>query len=128
MKIYLSGPIADCTDEEAGAWREYASLQLHDQVFNPFKDRDFRENAEGNEVEIVEGDKADIMASNLVLANCWKTATGTCMEIMFAFDHNIPVFIVVPSNRSPSPWLVYHGTIYTSLDEALHKIREMFLG
>lgn len=123
MMVYLSGPIADCTDEEAGAWRDYATQRFGaDKVFDPFKQRDFRKNSEGNETLIVEGDKADILASTLVLANCWKTATGTCMEIMFAYDHNIPVVIVVPPNKTPSPWLVYHGSIIPSLDEAIEEI------
>jgi hypothetical protein len=35
---------------------------------------------------------------------------GTSMEILYGWERNKVVVIVVPDGPAPSPWLVYHNT------------------
>lgn len=122
MKVYLGGPINGCTDEEANGWRDAAKKQIEDaghEWVDPM-DRDYR----GREMEpgiaeaIVENDKADIDKCDVILLNCPKPSVGTSMECFYAWTQDKRVVAIVPSDRPPSPWLVYHA------DALCHSVRE----
>lgn len=123
MKVYLCGPINGCTDDEASNWRDRVKSVLGDgNCVDPMR-RDYRGVEDQNVEAIVDGDVTDILASSVVLANCWHTSWGTAMEIHLAHQWNIPVIAVVPPGSRVSPWLRYHARIETSLDDALTAIR-----
>lgn len=87
--------------------------------------RDYRGNERGNDVEIVEGDKRDIMSCAAVLVNANKPSWGTAMEVHFAYSKGIPVVAFCDSS-SPSPWLVYHTvSISKTLTDGLAAVRKL---
>lgn len=120
MKVYLAGPINGCSDEEANAWRTRAKSLLPD-VLDPM-DRDYRGQEKGNVDAIVEGDKADIDACDMVIAYCPKPSVGTSMEVLYCYgdiEQRKPCIVVVPNGSSISPWLRYHATtVVSTIEEA----------
>lgn len=118
LLVYLCGPIDGCTDDEATEWRNRVKSVLgEDHCLDPMR-RDFRGVEDDHVNEIVESDKRDIYASDVVLANCWKASWGTPMEVYLAWYAGIPVIAVVPEGSKVSPWLQYHAQVVTSLDSA----------
>jgi uncharacterized protein DUF4406 len=108
--IYLGGPIAGCTDDEANGWRNETIEQFKDiyDFKNPMirdsRGRYFNPNA------IVEGDLEDIKASNIVLFNCWMASYGTPMEMVYAAKLYGKSVITIKC-KPISPWIFYHSTI-----------------
>lgn len=77
MRVYLAGPIFGGTDAECNVWREEARRRLYGcTAVNPM-DRDYRGREDGNAAEIVEGDKADILTCDAVLAWCDRPSSST---------------------------------------------------
>lgn len=105
--IYLAGPIAGCTDEEMNGWRTLVKKAApQHKYFDPCQ-RDFRHEAGGKEKLIVELDKAEIDASDIVIAHCKKIGSGTMTEIIYAWGQGKRVISVVGS--PVSPWIRYHS-------------------
>jgi hypothetical protein len=125
MLVYLAGAINGCTDEECKDWRTYVKNKLGDtRCLDPMV-RDYR----GREMEcideIVEGDKKDIDNSTHILVSYEKPSVGTSMEILYAWERKIPVYVVSSKENRLSPWLVYHSNgVFHSYDEAMAKIME----
>lgn len=118
MKIYLAGPINGCTDEQANGWRSQVKA-IHADVLDPMA-RDYRGKETESVSEIVEGDKADINASDGLLAYFERPSVGTSMEVLYAWQQNKPVVIVNKSGKPASPWLAYHSiAIVESIADAL---------
>lgn len=114
MKVYLGGPINGCTDEEANGWRSLVKQVLDEAGWawiDPM-DRDYRgrELDPGIAAEIVELDKEDIDACDVLLMNCPKPSYGTAMEILYGWGRGKPVLVTLPEGSTPSPWIVYHAT------------------
>jgi nucleoside 2-deoxyribosyltransferase len=126
IKVYLAGPIFNCTDEECRDWREYATKKIVGTSIDPMR-RDYRGIEEESIAEIVELDKLDIMEADYVLVNYGDIppgSVGTAMEILFAWEQHKTVYIVTTQPKV-SPWLTYHSTlIFTSLDDAILYINE----
>jgi hypothetical protein len=123
---YLAGPINGCTDDEATNWREVVKARLGEEnCLDPMR-RDYRGREELCTDAIVNGDKNDILASDIFLANCWQVSVGTSMEILYAFEHMTGVILSVMKPGVPvSPWYRYHANhIFTSLDDALNWIED----
>lgn len=111
MRIYLAGPINACSDDEVTSWRAEARAALEPrghEIVDP-ADRDFRGVENETYESIVEGDKADINRCDLVIAHCWQPSYGTAMELLYAWERDIPVFAVVPNGQPVSPWVRYHS-------------------
>lgn len=108
MKIYLCGPINGCTDEECKNWREEAKKRF-EQTIDPMR-RDYRGIEAESVNEIVQLDKLDVDNCDLILANCPKPSAGTSMEILYAWERNTPVVVVIPEGTPISPWIKYHAT------------------
>ena len=123
MKIYLCGPINGCTDEECNDWRQMVSRVFSEKI-DPMR-RDYRGKELESVNEIVQLDKIDVDKCDIVLANCPKPSVGTSMEILYAWERNKPVLVVVPKDGPISPWLRYHSTkILHSFDEAVNWIKQ----
>lgn len=112
--IYLAGPIAGCTDEEANDWRSQIRAGLADQdivILDPM-DRDFRGVPMTPQIasDIVTGDKSEIDTCDIAVFNCWKPGWGTAMEMLYAYDIACAyVVAIVPTDVSLSPWIIEHS-------------------
>lgn len=127
MKIYLCGPIAGCTDEECKDWREAAKKQFKDTI-DPMR-RDYRGREDDCVDEIVELDKKDIDDSDALLVNHPKPSVGTSMEVLYAWERNKLIVVVVPKGSSISPWMIYHSTfIVETFEEAYRILADLNLG
>lgn len=117
MKVYLAGPIAGMSDDEAGQWRNDSAIMLNPmgiETIDPFKLRDFRGQFGQQNLVVVEPDKRDIDLSDALLANCHIVSVGTSMEILYAWERAKFVVVVVPDPGRMSPWIRYHAHYVTS--------------
>jgi len=72
-------------------------------------------------VYIVQRDKRLILRSDILVAYIRNYSFGTIMEIMFAFDHGIPVYVVCDKDQFlDDAWLLFHST------KQFRKIEECF--
>jgi len=121
--IYLAGPILGCNDSECKDWRELAKKILPAEKFFDPMARDYRGCEDNHIKEIVEDDKKDIDASDILVVYYNKPSVGTSMEIIYAWERNKTVLIVVPPGLQVSPWLKYHSHgIFKSLAEVAAEI------
>ncbi len=126
MKLYLAGPIANCTDAECNDWRARVKA-LHPDCLDPLV-RDGRHlSLTPDECRmIVEGDKADISSCDALLVWYVKPTVGTSMEILYAWERHKPVIVVNVENAQLSPWITYHATgIVVTIEHALSVARKL---
>lgn len=117
--IYLCGPINGRSDDDCRNWREQAKALLSATIDPMARDYRGRELEPGIAAEIVENDKEDILASTALLVMFDKPSVGTAMEVLFAYEHGIPVHIVNVSGKPLSPWMIYHATaLHETLEDA----------
>jgi nucleoside 2-deoxyribosyltransferase len=128
VKVYLAGPIAGMSDEQAGQWRDDTASVLGPggiETIDPFKLRDFRGTFGIADLVVVEPDKADIDSCEAVLANCHIISVGTSMEILYAWERGKFIVVVVPDPHRTSPWIRYHAHFVTDqIAEAWWEISE----
>lgn len=129
-RIYLCGPIMDCTGNESIEWRSTAKEQLSGKfvVLDPMR-RNFRDREIDSANEIVDFDLQDVRDADILLVNYSKTSIGTSMEVFYA-SHDLGKFVIAFSPFSyqdMSPWMVKHCTkILPNLNEALSYIGRHF--
>jgi len=121
IKIYLAGPVDNCTEKEQTIWRhvtkqakpEYEYLDLmHYEVDVVRGKKTF--------AELIELEKNDIYNCDVLLA--WKPGSGTAMEIMYAYmlnmdqrrNNKINIVVVGEKNKYLSPWINHHATVVVS--------------
>lgn len=129
--IYLAGPINGATDEEANGWRQAFMARLPRCGFLDPMVRDYRGREDDCVEEIVQGDKQDILDSDVVLAYAWQQSWGTAMELFYAWDRKTTggrkIVVVVPEGQRVSPWLRYHSDIVVpTLEKASLWIEEQY--
>lgn len=137
--IYLAGPMAGCTDEQATGWRELFKVVLGKQydLLDPVRRGFLHDDDPGNWTEIVALDKQDIDDCDIVVANVWKPSHGTSMEIIYAHERQKYVIAICP--HTPSPWVLLHShvvvkdvsaalTLLQSTEVALPKHQDYTLG
>jgi nucleoside 2-deoxyribosyltransferase len=119
--VYLAGPINQCSDLEAKAWRLEATALLHRcelSVLDPMV-RDYRGMEAKSARVIVETDTADIRRSSAVLAKVDRPTWGTAMEIFLAASIGLPV-VTFGNCDEPSPWVIHHSRAHCrTLSEAV---------
>jgi nucleoside 2-deoxyribosyltransferase len=101
-QVYLAGP------PYADEYRRRAAALARARGWEPVDPmrRDFRGRTEDREIEIVEGDLADIRACDAVLAAFTSPDEGTAMEAWFA--HSLGKRVVAYTGGAPPhPWTVY---------------------
>ena len=125
MRIYLAGPIFQCEDHEAIAWREEAKANLDGfEVIDPME-RDYRGATDENHKKIVEDDKALIDSCDILLVNHLKPSVGTSMEILYAWERGKKIYLICEDGEI-SPWLIYHSDkIFSSLNDAIDHIKSL---
>ena len=125
MKVYLCGPISDCSNDECNSWRNYISERVPDCI-NPMT-RDCRGKKMTTDIckFIVEGDKADIIHSNVLLYNFTKHSSGSPMELLYAFT-NCKNTVTISNGLKLSPWVMYHSfAIVPDLDSAVEYLLDL---
>lgn len=128
-KVYLCGPMDNCTDSEGKDWRRRATEYLGaDRVLNPWDWSNpawwGRELTAGESYTLVRADLDRLTKSTIVLANLWKPSPGSSMELVYAFTYGIDVVVVAP--KPVSPWVQYHADwVYGTLEEGLEKVKEL---
>lgn len=124
--LYLAGPIMNCSDSECRDWRDWVTENWEGKTLDPMR-RDYRGIEDENVNEIVDGDKDDILNSDIIIVAYTKPSVGTSMEILFAWDNATPIILVNRSGSNKlSPWLQYHADfIVKHFDEALEIARTL---
>jgi nucleoside 2-deoxyribosyltransferase len=122
-QVYLSGGIFEV--EDPGTWRDELSKALpaeHWQAVNPL-DFDIRAM---KPTAIVRLDKSQILMCHALVARTHKPSWGTAMEILFAYQCQIPVICWVPDTASSySPWLIAHAHVFVDhIDDVVTALQE----
>ncbi len=131
MRVYLCGPMDWCSDDEAKGWREAAASFLNRVgiiTLDPMDRPSFSENgpATGKLPDLVEDDKIDIEAADVLLVGYSKVSPGTSMEILLAWQKDKCVIVVCPEDTVLSPWVTYHThKIFHDMQDAYDYILEM---
>ncbi len=124
LTVYLGGPINGKTDAECKDWRKTVTDGVAGRLLvrDPMA-RDYRGIEAGNAEAIVEGDKNDIRASDILLFNCLMGPSwGTAMELMWGYQWYMPM-IAVATGRV-SPWLEYHAScVVETVGQAVEVLR-----
>jgi len=117
-KIYLSGHIKEL-DYRRVCKEKYSDKFIFIDPVNFIVE----EMIEGLTIEeasdnIVKFDKAAILLCDIFVAWIEKPTFGTIMEIIFAFDHGIPVYIINENKQFMKDfWLYYHcNELFNSID------------
>ena len=121
LRIYLAGHVPET------AYREYCINNYGDEfdLFDPIsmvpEDQYY--------ITIVEDDKEAIRKSDILIAFIEKASFGTSMETHYAYNLDIPVFIVNPNGQwIDDKWLKYHSKkMFRSLDECFSYIKETYV-
>jgi len=117
-RVYLAGP------PYADEYRRRAAALVRAIGWEPVDPmrRDFRQKTEGHELEIVEGDLADIDSCDAVLAAFTTADEGTAMEAWYAHTIGRPV-IAYTGGTPPHPWTVYVAeAVHTELEPAVRAL------
>lgn len=130
LTVYLAGPIHGCSDAKANGWRDAVIRRL---VHNPvdFRNPMVRDYRGKNPLpaEVIDGDLADIAASDVVLVYANEPSWGTAMEIPYAKQMGKLIYIVRDEFRARHPWLDYHASEYfTDLDQACMQLQRLASG
>lgn len=123
--VYLCGGILGLSDEAAGGWRRRAIELLAAAglgALDPLV-RDYRGREDDCVQEIVDLDKRDILGAAAVIVNAVRPSWGTAMEVLFAWERDIPVVAWVPAGTVVSPWLRYHSVaVVPTLEDAVAEV------
>lgn len=122
--VYLAGPIR-CLEDDGRTWREEFEKDYWDdfEINNPLNENDPGEvDILNNPTEYVEGedvvmpseltymDKSLIVRSEAVFVGLPEViARGSCMEIIYAFLKEIPVFVWKMNGQEESAWVFHHS-------------------
>lgn len=123
MKVYLSGPIFNVSEEEASAWRNKAKEILAEMGIEALIPRPF---IPGEDVAgLVGDDMRDIRSSDFLISHIplETVMAGTPMEIFYAAHVlKMPVY-TFPKNQSP--WYLRWSTkSFDSLEELLDYVKK----
>lgn len=139
--IFLSGPMSGIPREMGLEWRRKATTLLNDKVFlvlHAYRGR-LRKNGLPDPIldprMAIARDKQDILRSSVLLVNDtfsikkYPSANmiGTAMEVLFAFENNIPV-IVFGKERIGNYWFDGHSHLRVDgLEKACKYINLQFI-
>lgn len=111
-RVYLAGPISGLTYDDGNKWRLEAKAELEKygiQAFSPMRAKEYLR-AEGvltgsynhglfsSSRNIMTRDYSDCTNADVILCNLFgfsKPSLGTVMEIAWAFDHRIPLVVIM---------------------------------
>jgi nucleoside 2-deoxyribosyltransferase len=130
VRVYLGGPMDNCSEEELSTWRKDAKTYLRgygvtclDPTDRIYRNEDYGSDPESVLPDLVEADKIDIEASDMLLVNYTKVSVGTSMEIVIAWMKDKHVVVVAPEGMRLSAWVFYHShRIFHTMQEAYDHI------
>ena len=144
-RCYLAGPISGVSWESAVSWRRLAAEELSRhgiEAIDPLRHTEvlagettlrsaYPEWLWTQERAIVHRSLYDVRRSQVVLANVLgarERSVGTIAEIAVAYEHHIPVVLVVrEGNPHDHPFLKEMATVVTgALDEAIEAVWRLF--
>lgn len=120
--VYLAGPIAGLTFQDAAGWRETAIVYLrtfgvqgkspmrgkeHLRHITSFTNQGYEENPVSSQKGIVTRDRFDVRTSDMVLMNCQcanKLSVGTAVELGWADAFRVPVVLVADISDASNPF------------------------
>ena len=112
--IYLAGPMTGLSFSEYNDWRVSLSGYLYDsaegysvnlEVINPVNYYNFKNLSNDTELEVMKWDLRAVKRSNLIIAKIDGTSIGTAMELITAYNLDIPILAYNSSNAEPHPWI-----------------------
>jgi nucleoside 2-deoxyribosyltransferase len=134
--VYLAGPITGLTYDEGQDWRlrmtrQFGSLQGV-QALSPLRGKSYLKDAGtlgfgdyskvhplSSDVGIVTRDLNDVRRADVIIANVLGAQTaspGTCMEIGAAYEHHIPVILVIEPEDNPHDRHMVRGGVGYRVD------------
>lgn len=145
-KVYLAGPITGTSYEESTGWRSIIKTRLTElnlDGYSPMRGKAYLSAEEkladsysDKTMSSINGinvrDRNDVRTSAAILVNLLgakKVSIGTVIEIAIAFEHNIPVVLVMEKDGNPHE----HGMLtwgcirVESLDEGLKCLTQLLL-
>lgn len=114
LTIYLAGPMTGLSFSEYNDWRVSLSGYLYDaaegysvnlEVINPVNYYNFKNPSNNTELEVMKWDLRTVKRSNLIIAKIDGVSIGTAMELITAYNLDIPILAYNPSNAEPHPWI-----------------------
>jgi len=103
-KIYLAGPIPTQNNWRENITKDLLKINNDLIIFNP---EEFENTY--SPATIVNYDKSIIIKCDLLIADITRLSAGTSMEILFAWQNNIPVMLIA-NKEINNPWLIYHSS------------------
>jgi len=135
IKIYLAGPIDNCSIQEQTIWRHVVKqVYPHYHYLDPmsYEAEYFRGKKTIN--EIIELEKNDISDCDVLLVYPSKPSSGTAMEVMWAHTRNeirksyrklISIITVIEKDQYLSPWIKFHSTkVFNDFHDAMRWIED----
>ena len=120
LKIYLAGPVDNCSSSEQMVWRRMVQSVYHQYKYmDPMAYEVDVMRGKKSMNEIIQLEKQDIYNCDVLLAYPWNPSSGTAMEIMYAYMLNtdvrrndkIKIVVVIEKNKYLSPWISHHATV-----------------
>lgn len=135
--IYLAGPMTGCTYEEQCTWRKNILVPLYDEIdnfdihlkiINPLDYYNFENPSHDTELEVMKFDLRAVLKSDLIIAKVDKSSTGTNMELITAYNNNIPILGYNPGNKEIHPWVrCCLDKEFFDLESLLWYVKEFYL-
>lgn len=122
LRVYLAGPMLNCTKEQATAWRnrlknKYKKIEFYDPCEFEFKEMTSK--------VIVKTDLKYVKKCDVVVANVWKISAGTVMEIAYAWWYGKTI-VILAKRKHVGAWLQHHSTICVETEKDLDKMIEIY--
>lgn len=137
LNIYLAGACRHVLDE-GKEWREQIIERLVKiaewsgvkiKVINPVEKFSYSSNKHKTQKQVKDYFLNKISKCDLVIVNCNDTADscGTCMEVQFAVDHNIPC--IGFGNKNMYEWVteVDCQVVFDTMSEAVDYVRDYYM-
>jgi len=111
LTVYLSGYSQELEYRKTA--KEYCSdkLDLIDPMDITWSEVTKKIGENCDYVYIVQRDKRLILQSDILVAYIRRLSFGTIAEIMFSFDHGVPVYVICDNDQFlEDAWLLFHST------------------
>jgi len=125
--LYLAHPFP--TRQRMRKWELKVENKTGLSLFNPFYDIDRKD---VKEIDLGRRDRYKLNPASVVNADIKKIkestgligyvdgslSYGTIMEIVYAFNYQVPVYLIITNGHHNHPWFRYHATkIFTGLED-----------
>jgi nucleoside 2-deoxyribosyltransferase len=141
ITVYVAGSVYEAEYRKTVARKYSRELNLFDPLkeietgvlgvdlstIDDLKNIDFTEQ---EKTKIVEMDKAAVAAADIVTAYMTRYSAGTIMEILVAWNNQVPVYVIDPEWKFVNDiWIGYHTTkFFKTIDECYQYIIDSING